>query len=56
MYAYVGGDPMNRMDPTGEFVWGFAFATADLMFQLYQNGGKLGCVNWGDVGLSMLTR
>jgi len=53
-FMYVDGDPISYSDPTGELAWGLLFAGADLAWQLYQNGGKLQCVNWTDVGLSML--
>ena len=53
-YAYVGGDPLTFTDPTGEFAWGLAFGAADLAWQLYQNDGDISCVNWGEVGLSLL--
>ncbi|MDP5190050.1 RHS repeat-associated core domain-containing protein [Rheinheimera baltica] len=53
-YGYVYGNPVNYVDPTGEFAWGLAFAGANLAWQLYQNGGNLRCVNFADVGLSML--
>jgi len=53
-YAYVDGDPLNAVDPTGEIAWGLVFAGADLAWQLYQNGGNWKCVNWAEVGLNML--
>ncbi|EJG0471906.1 RHS repeat protein [Vibrio parahaemolyticus] len=53
-YGYVHGNPLIRIDPTGEFAWGVVFAGADLAWQLYQNGGNFKCVNWVDVGLSAL--
>lgn len=53
-YTYVHNNPTMEIDPTGEFAWGLAFAGADLALQLYQNGGNFSCVNWTNVGLSML--
>lgn len=51
-YAYVDGDPTMYTDPEGEFgVAGAAVgAVMDLGFQLLTNGGRLGCVNWWQVG------
>ncbi len=53
-YAYVRNDPMQKVDPTGEFWWGVAFAAVDLGIQLYENGGRFQCVNWLQVGLSSI--
>lgn len=53
-YAYVDGDPLNAVDPSGEIAWGLIFGGADLAWQLYQNGGNWRCVNWAEVGLNML--
>jgi RHS repeat-associated protein len=58
LYAYVGGDPINWIDPEGELpiapiVWGFVVgAGTDLALQLLRNGGSFSCVDWGDVAIS----
>jgi len=47
-YAYVGGDPANQVDPSGNCPWciggaiGFGF---DLVSQLIENGGNLQCID-----------
>jgi RHS repeat-associated protein len=53
-YGYVGGNPLNTIDPTGEFGWlipmGIGAAIGggiDVGTQLYDNGGDLKCVDWG---------
>ncbi len=54
LYSYVGSDPVNWVDPSGLFPWGIALAAVDIAWQLAENGGRLGCVNWAQVGLSLI--
>ena len=56
-YGYVGGNPVNATDPTGEFavIGGSIGGLGNLGYQLYQNGGNLNCVNWWQVGAWALT-
>jgi RHS repeat-associated protein len=62
LYAYVEGDPVNNVDPTGEFgIPGAAGAAAfnfgtQFLTNLYMTGGDwrraLKCVDFGDVAIS----
>lgn len=60
LYSYVGNEPINSTDPTGEVcpwcvavgVGALVGAASDLTLQLVETGGKLQCVNWGQVGVS----
>jgi len=56
LYAYVGNDPSNRVDLQGLFFWHAVGAVVggalDLGAQLISNGGNIGDVNWGSVGIS----
>jgi hypothetical protein len=53
-YAYVGQDPINRIDPQGTLWWAAAGAALgggyDLVSQLVANGGRFDRVSWGEVG------
>jgi RHS repeat-associated protein len=59
VYGYANQSPMMYLDPNGEnplligaaigFGIGFLF---DALSQLYDNGGRLECVNWWQAGLS----
>jgi RHS repeat-associated protein len=59
LYAYVGNDPLNASDPTGNCPWcvaalagGLVGGGIDLGTQLLLNGGDLSQVNWTSVGVS----
>ena len=52
----MGDDPVDLVDPTGEF-WNFIIgaglsAGLDLFIQLANNGWNIHCVNWYSVGAS----
>lgn len=55
-YNYVSKNPLDGVDPDGLFaVWGAVISGGiDLGVQLYTNNLQISCVNWGDVGLSMI--
>ena len=69
LYAYVGNDPINKTDPTGELAWLAAMAVGagvgavvDVGMQLVENGGHFDQIDGGEVlksaalggGLSLL--
>ena len=52
----MSGNPVNFVDPTGEFaniiIGGIIGGGLDLGLQLWDNGGRFECVDWGSVGTS----
>ncbi|WP_338445677.1 RHS repeat-associated core domain-containing protein [Pelagerythrobacter marensis] len=54
MYAYVGNDPINKTDPTGEaaVVGAIVGGVLDLGIQTVVEGKSLEEVDWGDVAIS----
>lgn len=61
-YTYADNNPLMWADPTGRCPWCIAAgvgavtgAGVDIVFQLLQNGGDLGCINWGSVGMAALS-
>jgi RHS repeat-associated protein len=59
LYNYAGGNSVNYIDPTGEFIpllviaGEFAIgAGIDITMQLIENGGNWNCINWKSVGVS----
>ncbi len=53
LYAYVGGNPVNVIDPSGEIgIIGAVFGAAfELGVQMATNGWDVGKVDWVDVGM-----
>ena len=51
LYNYAGGNPVNYIDPTGEFglIGAGIGAGLDLALQLIENGGDFKCVNLNSV-------
>ncbi|WP_282600465.1 RHS repeat-associated core domain-containing protein, partial [Ralstonia pseudosolanacearum] len=54
LYGYVSANPISYNDPKGlwvNIVGGAAIgALGNLGYQLWNNGGRFECVDWGDVG------
>ena len=57
-YAYVGGDPVNQSDPTGEIATSIGGALTgailDIGIQLAFNGGRIECVKWDVVVIAAI--
>jgi RHS repeat-associated protein len=54
-YAYVSGNPLGSVDPTGEILLlmargALAGGAMDLAFQLAQHRGNFACISWSQVG------
>jgi RHS repeat-associated protein len=58
IYAYAGNSPYMNTDREGRFLWVLGGAAVgggvDLAIQLWNNGGRLDCVNWWSVGGSAI--
>jgi RHS repeat-associated protein len=55
LYAYVGNDPVNLTDPSGNCPWcagALIGGGIDLGVQLISNGGDISNVNWTSVGVA----
>lgn len=54
--SYVNGDPVSRVDPTGELPSALIGATIgavmDISIQLMSNGGNLRCIKWDVVAIA----
>jgi RHS repeat-associated protein len=55
-YSYVAGNPLNAVDPTGEYAWLIAMgsgaasgAALDLLMQLSMNGWNFACLDYGEL-------
>ncbi|MCU7965871.1 MAG: hypothetical protein KZQ74_01455, partial [gamma proteobacterium symbiont of Bathyaustriella thionipta] len=62
LYAYVGGNPVNAIDPSGKCPWciaavvgGLAGGVIDAGLQLYQNDGSINQLDWGSIGTAALS-
>lgn len=57
-YQYVGGDPVNQSDPTGEIATSIGGAVTgaiiDIGIQLAFNGGRIECVKWDVVAIAAI--
>jgi len=58
-YIYALNDPVNLQDPTGTIVpiiigAAAAFFAVSLAWQLYRNGGQLGCLDLGQAALAAM--
>ena len=58
LYGYANANPVSYVDRDGRIAWFPIIAGAtvgaglDVAFQLYQNNGRLECVDWNEVALS----
>lgn len=56
LYGYVLGDPVNFIDPTGQFaqfIVGAVFgAGADILYQMLVEGKSFSCVDFGEVAIA----
>ncbi|MCP4491493.1 MAG: hypothetical protein GY820_29905, partial [Gammaproteobacteria bacterium] len=51
-YGYVYQSPVDYYDPDGRLVWFVFWGGASFIWQMYQNGNRIECVDYADVAIA----